>query len=462
MNPTQRPRKLKSSLDQRAAALAPQLVDSFALATTFILLYLLIPGQEAVTTFLIQLPIYGIAYFFSAYLTRLYGSWRGANKTNLLLKLFLAGLLASMIYTYTCQLLIPDQAPGRTWLILALVIIYSLSSTLRLVLYGLVNQLRTQGINLKQVLLIGNQSSCQRIKQSMEDKKSQELGFVFSDLLTTHPEQAPPLAELQQRLTQQPVDEVWIVMPLAQGNQVRAIHDSLQSATVNVRYIPDLHDFHLLNHRMSELGPFWAVDLSLTPFEGGAHIIKNLEDKLLGLIFFTLSLPLMLIIAIAIKATSKGPVIFKQYRQGLDGKPFKIYKFRSLYVDDSKEFKPAQHNDPRITPIGKILRQTSMDELPQFLNVLQGRMSIVGPRPHVAEQNSYYNQVIHQYMQRHRVKPGITGWAQVHGLRGITQTDEMMRRRVEYDLYYINNWSLLLDIKIILLTVKKGLLNQNP
>lgn len=462
MNPIERPRKQKLRIDQQAVALAPQLVDGFALAATFILLYLIIPGQELNRTFLIQLPIYGVAYFFSAYLTQLYGSWRGANKTILLLKLFLAGLLANIIYAYTCQLFFTAQGTDRNWLIFALLLIYTFSSLLRLLLYSLVRQLRTQGINLKQVLLIGNQSSCQRIKQRMEGMDGLGLGFVFSGLLTTHPEQTPPLEELQQLLTQQPVDEIWIVMPLAQGNQVRAIHDSLQSATINVRYIPDLHDFHLLNHRMSELGPFWAVDLSLTPFEGGAHIIKNLEDKLLGLLFFIISLPIMLIIAIAIKATSKGPIIFKQYRQGLDGRPFKIYKFRSLYVDQSNEFKPAQHNDPRVTPIGKILRQTSMDELPQFLNVLQGRMSIVGPRPHVAEQNSYYNQVIHQYMQRHRVKPGITGWAQVHGLRGITQTDEMMRRRVEYDLYYINNWSLLLDIKIILLTLKKGLLNQNP
>lgn len=443
-------------------ALAPLLVDGFALTATFIFLYLLTPGQELTPTFLIQLPIYALAYFFSAYLNQLYGSWRGTNKAALLPKLFLVGLLSNIIYAYICQLFFTTHEPEKGWLISALLLIYILSGMLRLLLYRLIQQLRTQGVNLKQVLLIGNKSSCQRIKQRLEGMDGLGLGFVFSELLTTHPEHQPPLEELQKALKQQPLDEVWIVMPLIQGNQVRAIHDSLQSATVNVRYIPDLHDFHLLNHRMSELGPFWAVDLSLTPFEGGAHIIKNLEDKLLGLVFFILSLPIMLIIAIAIKATSKGPVIFKQYRQGLDGKPFKIYKFRSLYVDNNTEFKPVQHSDPRVTPVGKILRQTSMDELPQFLNVLQGRMSIVGPRPHVAEQNSYYNQIISQYMQRHRVKPGITGWAQVHGLRGITQTDDMMRRRIEYDLYYINNWSLLLDIKIILLTLKKGLLNHNP
>jgi putative colanic acid biosynthesis UDP-glucose lipid carrier transferase len=155
-------------------------------------------------------------------------------------------------------------------------------------------------------------------------------------------------------------------------------------------------------------------------------------------------------------------VIFKQYRAGLDGKPFKIYKFRSMTYNPDGGFKQAQYVDPRVTRLGHWLRKTSLDELPQFLNVLQGRMSIVGPRPHVPEQNSYYADVIDGYMQRHRVKPGITGWAQINGLRGLTDKDDDMRKRVEYDFYYINKWSFLFDLKIMVLTVVHGFINKQP
>lgn len=166
---------------------------------------------------------------------------------------------------------------------------------------------------------------------------------------------------------------------------------------------------------------------------------------------------------LAIALTSKGPVLFKQYRTGINGKRFKVYKFRSMVVhqESSGQVTQACKNDERVTKVGAFLRRTSLDELPQFFNVLQGRMSIVGPRPHALMHNEYYKDLVESYMQRHKVKPGITGWAQVNGYRGQTDTLEKMQKRVEFDLWYIDNWSLGLDLKIILWTVFRGFINKN-
>lgn len=184
---------------------------------------------------------------------------------------------------------------------------------------------------------------------------------------------------------------------------------------------------------------------------------------MIGSIISLLVLPVCLAIALVIKITSPGPVLFKQYRTGVNGKQFKVYKFRSMRIheEENGQVTQATKGDSRITPIGAFLRRTSLDELPQFYNVLQGRMSIVGPRPHALAHNEYYKELVESYMRRHKVKPGITGWAQVNGLRGETDTLEKMEKRVEYDLWYIDNWSLWLDLRIIFLTIFKGFINKN-
>jgi putative colanic acid biosynthesis UDP-glucose lipid carrier transferase len=193
------------------------------------------------------------------------------------------------------------------------------------------------------------------------------------------------------------------------------------------------------------------------------RVIKALEDRILGLVILVLVSPFILAIAIAIKLTSKGPVFFKQMRHGWDGKPIKVYKFRTMvqHMAENGQVVQASRQDTRVTKIGAFLRQTSLDELPQFWNVLQGRMSIVGPRPHALQHNEQYKDQIDLYMLRHKVKPGITGWAQIHGWRGETDTLDKMKKRVEYDLYYIENWSLWLDIKIIFLTLFNGFIHKN-
>ena len=260
------------------------------------------------------------------------------------------------------------------------------------------------------------------------------------------------------------VHEVWLCLPLNQGEAIKRVMYALRHHTVDVRYVPDLGDLPLLNHRISHIGGLYTLDISRSPMEGPARLVKRLEDLVLGLLITLLMLPVCAVIAIGIKMTSKGPIIFKQYRMGINGRRFKVYKFRSMEVHEegSDQVTQAHFGDPRITRLGRSCGGPVFDELPQFYNVLQGRMSIVGPRPHALSHNEFYKDVVESYMQRHKVKPGITGWAQVNGLRGETDTVEKMEKRVQYDLWYIDNWSLGLDLKIIALTVWKGFINEQP
>jgi putative colanic acid biosynthesis UDP-glucose lipid carrier transferase len=259
------------------------------------------------------------------------------------------------------------------------------------------------------------------------------------------------------------VDEIWIALPLRAELRMQEVLNLLRHSTVTVRLVPDIFGFRLLNHSVTEIAGIPVMDISASPMVGMNRLIKAAEDRVFGALIFLLVSPLMLIIALAIKVTSPGPVLFKQMRHGWDGKPIKVYKFRTMYVHQESDGRVSQAKkcDARITPLGAFLRRTSLDELPQFYNVLQGRMSIVGPRPHALTHNLLYMDQIDSYMKRHCVKPGITGWAQINGLRGETDTLEKMKVRVEYDLFYIENWSLLLDLKIIFLTIFKGFVNEN-
>jgi len=219
----------------------------------------------------------------------------------------------------------------------------------------------------------------------------------------------------------------------------------------------------LLNRPVTEIIGLPVVDLNSTPMQGVGKWTKAVGDSVLSLLIIVLVSPILLMIAAAIKLESKGPIFFQQLRHGSDGKPFKMHKFRTmrLHSENGGEVTQAKHGDKRVTKVGSFLRRNSLDELPQFFNVLLGDMSIVGPRPHAVEHNQYYRKQIDSYMQRHRVRPGITGWAQVNGFRGPTENVEQMRQRVNYDLYYIDHWSLWFDIKIIIRTVFHGFRGEN-
>jgi putative colanic acid biosynthesis UDP-glucose lipid carrier transferase len=232
--------------------------------------------------------------------------------------------------------------------------------------------------------------------------------------------------------------------------------------TASVYIIPNFFMYNLINARWQNVGSIQTLSVYDTPFQGGSEILKRLEDVVMSILILTLIAIPMLIISAAVKLTSPGPVIFKQNRYGLDGKKITIYKFRSMTsMDNGDVVKQATKNDARITPLGAFLRKTSLDELPQFINVLQGSMSIVGPRPHAVAHNEQYRKLVEGYMLRHKVRPGITGLAQVNGLRGETETINKMVKRVEYDLEYIHRWTVWLDIKIILKTIFNGFRNKN-
>ena len=237
----------------------------------------------------------------------------------------------------------------------------------------------------------------------------------------------------------------------------------MPSSTANIRLVPDLFALKLINHGISEVVGIPMLDLSVSPITGDVRLVKALQDRVLGALILLLISPVMLAIALAIKFTSPGPVLYRQCRHGWNGEEIWVYKFRSMVVhaEQNGQVTQAQKSDARITPLGAFLRRTSLDELPQFINVLQGRMSIVGPRPHAVVHNEHYKELVPHYMLRHKVKPGITGWAQINGFRGETDTLDKMEKRVEYDLHYIENLSLALDLKIIVATVFKGFVHKN-
>lgn len=251
------------------------------------------------------------------------------------------------------------------------------------------------------------------------------------------------------------VKEVYITMPLGSQPRIVELLESLQGTTASLYYVPDVFGISIIQGRLQDMNGVPVVGICETPFTGTNALAKRISDIILASIILVLISPLLLAIAIGVKLSSPGPAIFRQKRNGLDGSEITVYKFRSMRaMDNGPVVAQATKDDPRITRFGAFLRRSSLDELPQFINVLQGHMSIVGPRPHAVAHNELYRELIRAYMVRHKVKPGITGWAQVNGLRGETETVEKMKARVEYDLEYLRNWSIGLDLQIIVRTLR--------
>jgi putative colanic acid biosysnthesis UDP-glucose lipid carrier transferase len=246
------------------------------------------------------------------------------------------------------------------------------------------------------------------------------------------------------------VDVVYIALPLANVPRLSELVNALRDTTASVYFAPDAFAFDLIQGRLGEINGMPVLSVCDTPFQGTDAIVKRMMDIALGGIALLFCLPAILIITVAVKLTSRGPVFFRQRRYGLNGAEIMVYKFRSMYVcDDGALVQQATKEDSRVTAVGRFLRRTSLDELPQLFNVLQGGMSLVGPRPHAVAHNEKYRRLINGYMIRHKVRPGITGLAQVNGLRGETETVDKMADRVRYDLEYLRHWSPWLDIKIL-------------
>jgi putative colanic acid biosysnthesis UDP-glucose lipid carrier transferase len=251
------------------------------------------------------------------------------------------------------------------------------------------------------------------------------------------------------------IREVYITLALGSQPRIVELLEHVQDTTASLFFVPDVFGISIIQGRLQDMNGVPVVGICETPFTGTNELIKRTSDIMLSVLILILIAPILLAIAIGVKMSSPGPAIFKQRRNGLDGGEIVVYKFRSMTAQDNGSVvRQATKQDPRITPFGAFIRRTSLDELPQFINVLQGRMSIVGPRPHAVAHNDQYRQLIKAYMVRHKVKPGITGWAQVNGHRGETDTIEKMQARVEYDLEYLRNWTLGLDLQIIARTVR--------
>lgn len=250
------------------------------------------------------------------------------------------------------------------------------------------------------------------------------------------------------------IEHVFLLIDWSRQHAIDSILDGLKILPIPVHLVPDANVSRFLRYPLNSAGSTWTAELRRSPLSWAERAQKRLLDLGGAIVALIVFAPIMLITAILIKCTSQGPILFRQTRNGFNGRAFKIYKFRTMRVlEDGPRVVQATRNDPRVTNIGKWLRKTSIDELPQIFNVLNGHMSLVGPRPHAAAHNSEYEQLIGLYAFRYHVKPGITGWAQVNGYRGETRALELMQKRVEFDLWYINNWSLWLDISILLRTL---------
>ena len=262
------------------------------------------------------------------------------------------------------------------------------------------------------------------------------------------------------------IDEIIIALPQSAGKRIASIARKLEHLPVRIRICThiasDLVEAQLAAHKVSSEGPVGLLDVKSKPLIDWSPLAKRLEDILIGVPALIAFAPAMLLIALVIKLDSPGPVFFRQKRHGLNHRVIEVLKFRSMRVaDDGPVVKQATRDDPRITRVGRFIRRTSLDELPQLINIVAGDMSLVGPRPHALVHNEHYGELLERYANRHQVKPGLTGWAQVNGYRGETQTPEDMRKRVEYDLVYITNWSLLMDLRILATTPVYGFTNKN-
>jgi putative colanic acid biosynthesis UDP-glucose lipid carrier transferase len=290
----------------------------------------------------------------------------------------------------------------------------------------------------------------------------------FDDRVAGRLDQVPreenlgPLEALADYARAHRVDVIYIALPMASQPRILKLLEALRDTTASIYFVPDIFVSDLIQARVDSIGGLPVVAVCETPFTGVNGIVKTVSDFLLAAVILACIAPMMLAIAAGVKLSSPGPVLFRQRRYGVDGRKIVVYKFRSMTVaEDGDLVTQATRHDARVTKFGAFLRKTSLDELPQFINVLQGRMSIVGPRPHAVAHNELYRKLIRGYMIRHKVRPGITGLAQVNGFRGETDTLEKMKARIEQDLEYLRNWSLLLDLQIVLKTVVVVLRKQN-
>lgn len=417
-----------------------------------------------------------IVFSFVAEITGLYRSWHGVSGDRELLctGVTWAGavpvLVASVFVLGQLDALTAEMTRSGLlgWFVLAPLTMAIVRAAMRL----LQHVLRAKGYNVRGFAIVGINDLGFELARKIEC--SPQLGLKLIGFYDDRPtERLPKLPDdvgaklgnidlLIEQARSGEVHIIYITLPLRAEQRVKNVLTRLADSTASVYLVPDFFVFELLNSRWTNIGGLPAVSIFENPFYGIDGVMKRAVDLVLGSMLLVLLAVPMTLVALAVKLTSPGPVFFRQKRYGLDGKPISVWKFRSMTVcENGAVVTQATKNDARVTPLGAILRKTSLDELPQLFNVLEGSMSLVGPRPHANAHNEHYRKQIQGYMLRHKVKPGITGLAQVSGWRGETDTLEKMQKRIECDHAYIRDWSLWLDIKILFRTIFTVLSKQN-
>jgi len=401
----------------------------------------------------------------------LYRSWRGVNlikEIKTMLNLWAISFFAPALFLLYTDLM-PSLPFNLQWLWFINVGIGFILS--RVFVRRIVSYFRSRGINCKNVAIVGAKPLGRHLAAQMIN--SPWLGFnvvgFYDDEYTgsvsvgnCQKNILGDLAKLAEDSKRADIDSIYITLPMSNELEIKSLVTELSDSTCSVLFAPDVFTFNLLHARNQDINGVPVISIFDTPIVGINALLKRIEDIILSSLILIVISPILLGLSVAVKLTSRGPIVFKQRRYGIDGKPIEVWKFRSMTVmENDDKVVQATKNDSRLTPIGSFIRSTSLDELPQFFNVLKGDMSIVGPRPHAVSHNEQYRKLIQGYMLRHKVKPGITGWAQINGWRGETDTLNKMEKRIEFDLDYIRNWSFWMDMKIICLTIFKGFINRN-
>ncbi len=418
------------------------------------------PLEDTLVSWVMVLVIFPITFRQA----NLYTSNRARTHLGEVFEIFKATVFAALLMvtvTYFTR-----ERYSRATLGIFLGYAFALVSIVRVLFRSLTNKLRRRGFNQKKVLLVGAGVLGQRVVDTIE--KRRELGFKVVGFFPlddqaplTHPrgaENLGPVSGLEAALDSREVDQVILAVPLEAQALVRALMEPLSQRPVDVKVVPDLFQYMTLRGSFEEFGGLPIINLQGGPLHGWNLVLKRLFDIFLSLAALLVLSPVLLVLAALVKVTSRGPVFFRQERMGMDGRVFQMLKLRSMSADaEAAGARTTSANDPRRTGFGAFLRRYSLDELPQLLNVLKGDMSLVGPRPEQPVFIEEFKKQIPRYHLRHLIKAGMTGWAQVNGLRGQTSIE----RRIEFDLYYIENWSLLLDLKILLRTAFGGFLSRN-
>jgi putative colanic acid biosynthesis UDP-glucose lipid carrier transferase len=397
----------------------------------------------------------------------LYQSRRGVSFIEELSALFFAWMMIAVIGVAFIFLTKTGSSFSRGWALLWIVGGFLFHSVSRASIRIVLRTLRRHGRNLRHVIIVGAGSHGRGIEMRLRANPSSGLAVraYYDDdprLIGTLRDGVPirgPLDQLAIDLQAEPADQVFIALPLRAETRIRQCVDSLRSTSAIIRFVPDIYGFHLLNHSITEIAGMPVLNLTDTPLTDVRETWKAIEDFLLSAILIVSTLPLILVIAAGIKLTSHGPVIYAQERVTWNGRRFSMFKFRTMPLDAESETGPvwSSRNETRATPFGALLRRFSLDELPQLFNVIRGDMSLVGPRPERPEFVAKFRDQVPGYMQKHLVKAGITGWAQVNDLRG----DSDIAQRIQYDLYYVEHWSPWFDLRILALTLWHILTTRN-